>query len=217
MGEVELNKERGELLIRATLIFYGAAASEELAERLAVEVSDCWNAARGVVKVNGRLCQVRFEIAGMYQPALRPEEVMGNEDPRNNYFRVEEVSRGGVSSVDGLHSNTGYFKLDSLVAGSTTVAHEFGHTLGLDHPRVLDIRGQGVPGIMYPRGTICDPEFQYEAAAVPGAAGGTMHPRFRKVRQADIDGLRLSRLSFDRRGKAVVGDFSSVYHDVQAP
>ena len=58
--------------------------------------------------------------------------------------------------------NTGYFKLENLYKGSTTAAHEYGHTLGLQHPADLDLRGKGIPGIMYPRGTLVDPQFQYD-------------------------------------------------------
>lgn len=46
--------------------------------------------------------------------------------------------------------------------GSSTEAHEFGHSLGLwpgtkkGHPKE-NLLGKGQPGIMYPRGTIVDP------------------------------------------------------------
>lgn len=87
-----------------------------------------------------------------------------------------KILQENISFVDGLNSNTGYFLLDNLLNGSTTAAHEFGHTLGLDHPHNLDIRGKGVPGIMYPRGTIVDPPYQYDPNAAPGKPGGTMNP-----------------------------------------
>jgi hypothetical protein len=98
-----------------------------------------------------------------------------------------------------------------LYEGSTTAAHEYGHTLGLDHPINIDLRGKGIPGIMYPRGTLVDPQFQYDPSKPAGVTGGTMHPRFRKVFQSDIEQLKLHKLNF-QNSRAVVGEFSNVYH-----
>src|SRR6202042_2541757 len=109
---------------------------------------------------------VRFKIEGIYEPFILPETIWYNDHPRNNYFRIEEYSPAHVSFVDGIKCNTGYFKLDNLTGHSTTAAHEYGHTLGLNHPENLDIRGKGQPGIMYPRGTVCDPQFQYDVNAL---------------------------------------------------
>jgi hypothetical protein len=41
--------------------------------------------------------------------------------------------------------------------------------------------------------------------------GGTMHPMFRKVKQKDIEDLRLHRLRF-LNNKAIVGEFTNVFH-----
>jgi hypothetical protein len=143
--------------------------------------------------------------------------VFENTNPRYNYFRIEAFAGGNISFVDGLGCNTGYFKLDNLLNHSTTAAHEYGHTLGLDHPKILDIRGQGVPGIMYPRGTIVDPPFQYSPVARPLEPGGTINPFTRKVLQSDIDALGLNRLRFNKEGFAVLGDFSSIWHEAHMP
>ena len=89
--------------------------------------------------------------------------------------------------------------------------NEYGHTIGLDHPKDLDLRGKGVPGIMYPRGTLVDPPFQYEPSVPAGQKGGTMHPMYRKVLPEDILNLKLHRLRF-RNQKAILGEFSNVYH-----
>jgi len=164
------------------------------------------------VKIRGELYEVRFEIEGIYQPDLSPAAVWHNTDPRLNFFRIEEYSLHDISSVDGLGCNTGYFKLGNVLNHSTTAAHEYGHTLGLDHPKDLDIRGKGQPGIMYPRGTLCDPGYQYDPAAPAGGPGGTLNPFKRKVLAGDIAGLRLSRLAFDRRSLSILGEFSSFYH-----
>ncbi|HXB92587.1 MAG TPA: hypothetical protein VNU72_09870 [Puia sp.] len=217
MGEAELHTPSHRLIIRSTLCFYGGAAEPGLAIQIAEDISRAWNEAKGLVKIRGEQYDVYFDIEGVYEPDLRPASVWHNTDPRLNFFRIEEYSLHDISSVDGLGCNTGYFKLNNLLNHSTTAAHEYGHTIGLDHPKHLDIRGKGQPGMMYPRGTLCDPEFQYDPAAVAGGPGGTLNPVMRKVLASDIAGLRLSRLSFDRRSFSILGEFSSLYHQKHQP
>ncbi|HSB93579.1 MAG TPA: hypothetical protein VLC28_10690 [Flavitalea sp.] len=213
MGEAELVPKNHLLVIRSVIHFYGDASSQSLAELIARQISDHWNEPDPGVQLKTGFYKVRFEITGVHKPELRPEEVWYNDVPVNNYFRVEEYAHGNISFVDGLGSNTGYFKLENLLQTSTTAAHEYGHTLGLDHPVDTDLRGKGIPGIMYPRGTFCDSEMQYDPLAAAGSYGGFMNPVYRVVQRQDIVNLRLDRLHFDDAHRAVVGGFSSVYHD----
>lgn len=202
-----------QLTIYSHIITYGHAASDSLTAMIREEIEAMWNEPRATIQFRGNTVQVRFNITANYNPTIEPEEIMGNTDPRNNYFRIEEFALGNISFVDGVGCNTGYFKLENLYQGSTTAAHEYGHTIGLIHPFDLDLRGQGVPGIMYPRGTLVDPIYQYNPNANAGdnQNGGTMHPRYRKVLQNDIELLKLHRLSY-QQGRAIVGEFSSIWH-----
>ena len=217
MGEAELQPHKNLLVIHAELIFYGDAANDMLSFQIAKDIEDHWNETRGTVRISQHRYYVSFNIKGMYNSSLTPSEVYENTNPRNNYFRIEEHAKGNISFVDGINSNTGYFKLENLLNNSTTAAHEFGHTLGLHHPHRLDIRGKGTPGIMYPRGTLVDPEFQYYPDVAPGEKGGTLNPFTRRVLQNDIDDLHLGRLDFDESGFAIVGDFTSVWHEKHLP
>ncbi len=212
MGETELKTTSRQLCIHSVIFFYGDAASDALSIAIARDIADHWNEAKGKATIKNVVYNVVFDIEGIWARSLTPEMVFENTNPRNNYFRVEEFASGNISFVDGAGSNTGYFKLDNLLNNSTTAAHEYGHTIGLEHPKMLDIRGKGTPGIMYPRGTIVDPEFQYSPVAAPLAPGGTMNPFSRKVLQEDIDNLQLSRLAYNRSGIAVIGNFTSIWH-----
>lgn len=209
MGSAELAK--GVLTIYSNIITYGNAASEALTALMREEIETMWNEPQGKVELHGILHDVVFRITSSFQPALADIDIYQNLDPRNNYFRIEEFAHGNISFVDGLGCNSGYFLLANLYKGSTTAAHEYGHTLGLEHPHDLDLRGKGIPGIMYPRGTLVDPQYQYEPDKAAGTKGGTMHPMHRKVLQTDIAHLKLHRLSFEN-GKAILGEFTNYWH-----
>lgn len=211
MGEVELNTASQQLTIRSHIITYGNAADEELTERIRSEIELMWNEPKATVYLNHEHYEVKFSITASLSKELDQMEVLQNTDPRNNYFRIEKFVHGNISFVDGLGSNSGYFLTDNLYEGSTTAAHEYGHTLGLDHPSYLDLRRQGVPGIMYPRGTLVDPAFQYDPSKPTGVTGGTMHPMYRKVKLLDIENLKLHKLRFEN-GRAVLGEFTNIFH-----
>ena len=217
MGTIHLNDEEQTATLFATVFFYGNAANQNLSNTIANDINEQYNAAKAIVFATHVKYKFIMQVNGVYAPKLSQVDVIENDNPRFNFFRIEEYASGNISFVDGINSNTGYFKLDNLLQHSTTAAHEFGHTIGLEHPNQLDIRGYGVPSIMYPRGTICDAEFQYDSNAEPYAAGGTMNPKYRQVLQQNITDLHIENLKFNKDKVAVIGAFTSQWHYAHLP
>ena len=212
MGSAELDIYNRQLIIYSNIITYGNAANSGITASIGEEIETMWNEPQASLKFESLKLDVRFRIHAWFNPSIDALDIYRNLDPKNNYFRIEEFSHNHISFVDGLNCNSGYFKLENLYKGSTTAAHEYGHTIGLNHPKDIDIRGQGVPGIMYPRGTLVDPQYQYDPQKPAGITGGTMHPMHRKVKLQDIEDLKLHRLEF-HHGKAVLGAFTNVWHE----
>ena len=217
MGEAELDIVHQQIIIHSNIITYGDAADQSITESIREEIETMWNQPTAIVLLKGKGFRVVFKILCSFQPAITPEKIHADVNPRNNFFRIEEYASGNISFTDGIGSNSGYFKLENLYKGSTTAAHEYGHTIGLKHPEILDIRGKGQPGIMFPRGTLVDPQFQYDATIPVGQTGATLNPIFRKVLQQDIDSLKLRKLPFNKNRFAIVGEFSNIYHQKQIP
>lgn len=211
MGIIELDIDAKIILIKSTIITYGNSATYELTQQICDEIENMWNEPNGVVEINNTNYTVRFMIDAQYNSLIAPETILQNENPKNNYIRIEAFSKINISFVDGIGSNTGYFLTDNLYLNSTSSAHEYGHTLGLVHPAELNIIGKGRPSIMYPRGTLVNPEFQYDVNAIPAQNGGTLYPIHRRVMQIDIDNLQLkNKIENDI---FVIGKFSNKFHE----
>lgn len=213
MGSAELNTFHHQIIIHSHITTYGNAAGAAITELIRDEIETMWNEPKGIIEWKEKELTVVFKITASFEPGITPIEIYQNLDSRNNYFRIEEFAQGNISFVDRIGCNSGYFKLENLYKGSTTAAHEYGHTLGLHHPDDLDLRGKGIPGIMYPRGTLVDAQYQYNPSGAAGDSnnGGTMHPKNRKVLKKDIAQLKLHKLDFEN-GKAIIGEFTSIWH-----
>ncbi len=219
---VTKNIENKTITITAHFVFFGEASSNQLATQIAHDIQSKWNEPQAKVTIDGIQYNVKFVIIGEHR-----DKGLGltwarktNMDPTNNYVEVRnKVDDGPIKGVSymTMGGNEGVFlKSNVEKLGSSTEAHEFGHSIGLwpgtkdGHPRESLI-GKGQPGIMYPRGTKVDPKYRYNPKAAYNQPGGTLNPEKRKVLQSDINMLHLEKLHYDKNGKSQLGKSTSAF------
>ncbi|WP_221389748.1 matrixin family metalloprotease [Dyadobacter sp. NIV53] len=215
--------DKKQVLISSKLYLYGSEANQEIGALIVEEINRMYNEPNGTVTIKGNVLQVIFDISYeviTHFDALEMATV--NQDYRNNFIRIENenvITRSFMGY--GLGDNAGHWLTTDNLGISTTAAHEFGHSLGLDHPANADFRGSLLPPpIMAARGSLVDAKYQWNPIAKAGEYGGTMNPKYRKVSVREIElimeGLTfeetdtyyigyLSNILFDSKGKAVEG------------
>jgi hypothetical protein len=218
-----ISHKKNRIMVNACILIYGNGANANLAKKIAHNIQWHWNFPKSIVIINTKKYKVQFKIKAFCFKSVQASLIAKNKDQKIFFIRLEEnVAKLGVSLMDGVCSNTGFFKIANVgYQGASTEAHEFGHAIGLipntydGHPTDLDQRGKGVPGIMYPRGSWVDAKYQWDTKAVAGEYGGTVMPDKRRVRQADIDMLNLPNRNWNNKGKIRLGKLSNKYHNAE--
>src|SRR5690606_13851958 len=123
-------------------LFYGGAATPELANQAAKNIQTQWTNAHGTVTFKGKEYKdVKFVVSAKVVSEkvakYRAESNAGNTyDPRLNFARIENVNDEVTPNVfDGSSKggNSFFFRADDIVEGNTSQAHEMGHGFGLIH------------------------------------------------------------------------------------
>lgn len=171
------------LKVIARMVYSGPALTETIADASTREINEMWNENPTNITINGSAYHVKFEIDYI----ITDKKLLNDADScAYNYITVlNKTNAGDRSYYTGLGTQYGVFYTSDDLGHSTTTAHEFGHGLLLDH-NDYDQRAANPPGIMFARGTLVKPEFQWNPNALPGQAGGTINPVHRKVRSQDI-------------------------------
>src|SRR6059058_4937472 len=97
MGEATIDAHQRILIISSHIITYGNAADDVITERIRAEIETMWNEPKAHVVIKGIPYAVSFRITAELRNGIDMMEVYINDDPRNNYFRIEEYAHGNIS------------------------------------------------------------------------------------------------------------------------
>ena len=158
-GKPSINNKTRTITITSKLYFYGPQATSENSRIIATGIASQWNSAGATYELNGITYKVKFRI--FYQTISEKTArniAQNNTDPKNNFIKVEQgaIDECSYSKVyDGIRGyggNSFWFNTrDGL--NSTTPSHEYGHGLGLTHPKGDFSNSTERPNIMHPRNT----------------------------------------------------------------
>ncbi|MCF0057870.1 hypothetical protein [Dyadobacter sp. CY356] len=207
--------EKNQIEITSRLYLYGSQATEEIGNMIIDEINSMYNEPEVFVEIDRKQMKVLFSIG--FKLISASEAMMRaavNFNYKNNFIRIEDENRITRSFMGyGIGDNVGHWLTSDNLGTSTTAAHEFGHSLGLDHPVNLDFRGiDSPPPIMAPRGSLVNPQYQWEPTAKAGEFGGTMNPKYRKVTKEEVL-LILKDLDFENKQNHYIGQLSNTLFD----
>ncbi|MEM6965148.1 MAG: RHS repeat-associated core domain-containing protein [Bacteroidota bacterium] len=203
-GVPVIDKVNKTITVYSKFVFYGGSATTQLSKSIANEIAGQYNGANAQVTVGGVQYSVKFKIN--YETVTEAEAAKmaaGNTDAKVNFIRVEKNNSRLRRSFNEIGENNGFMNTDDGLGTSTTAPHEVGHGYGLVHPPG-DQRGKGQPDIMAARGTLVDPQYQYDPNAKAGAKGGTINPKTRRVTQGNITDM-FKGVKFDKNGRGQIG------------
>ncbi|MBP7257086.1 MAG: peptidase M10, partial [Chitinophagales bacterium] len=102
MGEIEIINDTKNIYIHANMIVYGNEADESIAKYIAEEIGEMWSEPKGKILLDNEVYTLSFMTTWQYEPELNRDDIIYNNNPRNNYFRIEEYSKIQISMVDDL-------------------------------------------------------------------------------------------------------------------
>ena len=138
VGEPVIDKKNKTIIFKANVYLYGNIDSKKMNQVLAgakKSFDENVNGKTFKTQYNGEEYTVSFNVKLITISESGAKNLAKNNTSlENNFVRVEDVPRTSFMAVGG---NSGVWTTNDIIGkdkNSTTVIHEFFHSLGLDHP-----------------------------------------------------------------------------------
>jgi RHS repeat-associated protein len=229
-GEATIDKNTKTITITSIYLFYGSGSSPAIAKEYAASIEKMYNAANGVVNIDGVDYKVQFKIIGIDISEFSNKTIQNvigmNKDIKRNYVRLEKKTNeliSGSSYTDASSSggNTGYWSTDQIKdSKGTTPSHEHNHSLGgLDHPEHYNFNGGNFnlePSIDMTADSYNFVKRKYNIVikVKDKVKSFWMDITKRKVKQRNIDAFftKAVKEQLSKTGKANIGTLSNEFH-----
>lgn len=137
------------ITVKSHIYLYGLV-TKDLAKKIALEINQVWNEGRPQVLISQIRYDLVFKVSASVSDLDQVRSLAEKENPESNFIRI---IRGPNSHLTASfivgHTNSGVWLLSDKLGIAKTSAHEYGHTLGLNHPEGNSY--VGIPRIMITR------------------------------------------------------------------
>ncbi len=187
------------IVVESKFYFYGSALDKVNVKKIALNMQNVWNAARGTVTIDEKKYNVEFKIMAVPIKQNNGEsdddytgrivKKMQNEDGniKKNWIRIEDVNPSDSKGTKTAQ-NSGFWLTSDVY--TTDAPHEYWEGMTMNGKQHLeDCSGDGT--------------------RISCAENGNINGDTRKVTQDDIDDLKLGTLLKDGRKSAPVGFFGN--------
>lgn len=221
--------KNGQLFIYSDILFYGGAATPQLANAAASNMAKQWTNANGTVTFKGTEYRnvtfvVTAKVVSEETAKNRADANQGeNFDPRLNFARIESktTAPGVPNQVTGTNAggdNSFFLLAEDIYPENTSQAHEYGHGVGIMRHVSSGQRFSGQPRIMTTIQTLVDAPYTMDgqASQPQGPLQLPLHildANCRVVTQADINGMKFRTYKQGMRSGNQVGASSNVLFD----
>jgi hypothetical protein len=205
------NTVESKLTLRSHLYLYGQV-DELLATQIADEINLVWNENNHKVEIDQKLYQLIVRVTTSVV-SVNQAIAFARLNPLalNNFIRINSFPNDSIPVPFILgNTNSGIWISSFNLGKSTTAAHEYGHSLGLNHPLDEGLH-MGTPRLMITDYYPVEAKYWLNPNAFSGDELARLDLNNRQLTKADVRELGLEKLNFDQQETSTIGKYDFIF------